>query len=589
MNARIKEKLSLLPMDPGCYLMKDKQGDIIYVGKAKHLKNRVSSYFVGAHDFKTTQMVAMVHDFDIIVTGTEKESLILEINLIKEHRPRFNILFMDDKSYPYLRLNKEGKPLVEVSRDRKLNPKYTYYGPYPNAKAARDMASLLNETLPSESGFKPNRENIYTTLNRTQKMFTKEELESWRQYLHRILSGHDQSFQKDLENKMYEASTSLHFELANLYKEKLEALAYISDRQQVQFNVSEQFDSFAYATYQGYVAIVGLFVRAGKLLEKTMALEATMEDPEDAFLSFVVQFYQNQPLPKAIYLPHTVDLEPVVALLDTTIMHAQRGKKRKLIEMGERNAELQLKDQFHILWNREKSRVDALENLRTILNLNKPLQRIEIFDNSHISGDFAVSACVVFDQGEPNKDQYRRYQLSTGADDVASMKEVVYRRYFRLLREKRRMPDLIVIDGGYAQLHAAKETIEDLGLNIPMISLVKDHRHRTRGILLPNETEIPVRIQDPMYAFLTKMQDEVHRYVIAYHRNLRKKAQTRSLLDEVEGLGKVRQKKLYQYFGSLKHMRNATLEDLEALLPATVANELYRILHLDWDEADEKN
>lgn len=589
MKLTLKEKIQQLPIDPGCYLMKDIKGQIIYVGKAKNLKSRVSSYFTGAHDHKTTRMVSFVDDFDIILTKTEKESLILEINLIKEHRPRFNILFMDDKSYPYLKLNREGLPNVVVSRDRKHHPNFYYFGPYPNAGAARNMAALLNESLPSEEGFLPNKEKIYAKFNRSELNLSDEDVEKWRQDLIKVLKGHDKEFKDALEKKMIHFSEQLNFELAQSYKDKLEALEYVSDKQQVQFNKDENFDMFNMAVYQGYLAIVGLFVRSGRLLEKTMALESTLEDPIDALTSFIAQFYENQPLAKHIYVPLEVDKDGLSEILDTAVHHTHRGKKKNLMEIGKRNAELKLEDQFEVLWQREKQVENALDLLANKVKLDKKIHRIEMFDNSHISGSFAVSACVVFDDGLPNKDLYRRYRLSHGGDDVASMKEVVYRRYFRIMREKGVFPDLIVIDGGITQLNAAKSVLDDLELNIKVISLVKDDRHRTRAILLPNDEEIPLEVSSAMYPLLVNMQDEVHRFVITYHRLLRKKAMTRSILEEVEGLGPVGRKKLYQKFGSLKNIRSASLDALQEVVSETVAKNIQELLSIDWKDVHEKN
>ncbi len=588
MKLTLSEKIQQLPVDPGCYLMKDKHGTIIYVGKAKNLKNRVSSYFVGAHDHKTTRMVSYVDDFDIILTKTEKESLILEINLIKEHRPRFNILFMDDKSYPYLKINREGLPSVVVSRDKKHNPKFYYFGPYPDATAARNMAALLNETLPTEEGFLPNKQKIYAKFNRSEINLSDEEIENWRQNLIKVLKGHDQEFRKALEDKMMEFSMNLNFELAQSYKERLSALDYISDKQQVQFNINENFDMFNMAVYEGYIAIVGLFVRSGRLLEKTMAVESTLENPEDALMSFIVQFYENQPLSKEIYVPMSIEIEALSSILDTNIRHAHRGKKRHLMDIGKRNAELKLEDQFEVLWQREKQVETALDTLASMLNLKDKLHRIEIFDNSHISGSFAVSACVVFDDGLPNKDLYRRYRLSTGGDDVASMKEVIYRRYFRILKEQGTFPDLIIVDGGITQLNAAKSVLEDLNLNIPLISLVKDERHRTRGIL-SDEGEQKIELHSPLYPLLVNMQDEVHRFVITYHRSLRKKAMTRSILEEVEGLGPVGRKKLYNKFGSLKNIKAASLSELETVVSRKVAINIQELLGIDWKNVNEED
>ncbi|WP_159638242.1 excinuclease ABC subunit UvrC [Erysipelothrix anatis] len=588
MKHTIEEKLALLPTEPGCYLMKDKNGEIIYVGKAKKLKNRVSSYFHGAHDHKTTKMVSQVRDFDTIITSTEKESLILEINLIKEHRPRFNILFMDDKSYPYLKVSRTGKPEVIVSRDKKHSPNYTYFGPYPDATAARAMASVLNDSIPTGDDLLPNTQAIYNSFNRTEKKYSKEELALWRQNVVSILNGNSESFIDALEAKMLEASQDMNFELAQRYKEKLQAIEYVGDRQQVQFSRTENFDVFNFAYYQGYIAITGLFVRAGRLLERTMAVEASLEEPEDALTSFIAQFYQNQPTPKYVYVPELLDKDSIQAMIQTEVLHAQRGKKRALMDIAEKNAQQQLDDQFQLLKNRQNFKEEALLHLSQLLSFSETIHRIEVFDNSHISGTFAVSACVVFDDGEPNKSLYRRYRLHQGNDDVASMKEVLYRRYFRILKEDGIFPDLILVDGGKPQVNAALEIMEMLDLNITVAGLVKDDRHRTHALLNASGEILNVDKTSSLYALMTHMQDEVHRYVIGYHRNLRKKAMTKSILDEVPGLGPVRQKQLFKTFGSLRGIRGASIEELETIIPEDVARELYDIIHIDWTEHNDE-
>ena len=589
MKETVEEKLNLLPDEPGCYLMKNKFNDIIYVGKAKKLKRRVTSYFRGAHDHKTTKMVSHIDDFDIIITSTEKESLILEINLIKEHRPRYNIIFMDDKSYPYLKLNRKGIPKVEVSRDRKQKPEFYYFGPYPESSVARNMASLLNESLPSEGSFLPNTQAIYSKFNHKEIKLSKEELDAWRQSLVTILNGNVQVFMDDLKKQMYQASENLNFELAQTLKDKVEAIKYISDKQQVQFSLSEEFDMFHYAYHQGYIAIVGLFVRNGRLLERSMAVEACMEEPLDALFSFVAQFYENQPSPKKVYVPFDIDADALSLLVNTEVVFAQRGKKRSLMEIAHRNAENQLEDQFLLLRKRQSFKDDALKDLEKVMNFKFPIERIEIFDNSHIAGNFTVSSCVVYDNGEPNKNEYRRYRLEDGSDDLASMKEVLYRRYLRLLKESKTMPDLILIDGGHTQLNVAKEILSSLNLNIRLASLVKDHRHRTKALLTDDGQEIKVDIDTALFSLLVAMQDEVHRYVISYHKTLRKKAMTRSILDEVSGLGAVRKKKLYNKFRSLKAMKNASLDELAEIIPIKVAQELKALLDIDWKDGNNED
>lgn len=586
----IKEKLALLPMEPGCYLMKNDQGTIIYVGKAKRLKQRVSSYFTGAHNYKTTKLVSQIVDFDVIITETEKESLILEINLIKEHRPRFNIMFMDDKMYPYLRIPREGKPEVKVARDRKKLSNYLYFGPYPDATAARKIAEVLNQSRPDSEGcLFPNTQAIYDQFNRTAVRYSAQDYRSWRQQVVAILNGTSDIFYEGLNQRMMDAAMNMEYELAQRYKNYLDAFTYNNDRQQVQLNRNESFDIFHYAHRQGYIAIVGLFVRSGRLLERSMAVEASLEEPEDALVSFVAQYYDSQPVPKTVYVPETIDLEDLALVVDAEIKHPQRGQKRKLMDIALKNANQQLSDQFQLLKDRQQFKDEALVALQDALSTSRAIHRIEVFDNSHISGSFAVSACVVFDDGEPNKNQYRRYRLHQGNDDVASMQEVLYRRYFRLMREGGPFPDLILVDGGKQQLNAAKGILADLDLDIAVASLVKDDHHRTHALLRSDGVQVDVDKRSSLFAFMTLMQDEVHRFVITYHKLLRKKSMTKSILDEVAGLGPKRVKLLMKAFGSLRGIREASLDDLKKYIPDDVAHELYDIIHIDWMDAHETN
>ena len=584
----IKEKLMMLPMEPGCYLMKNDQGTIIYVGKAKRLKQRVSSYFTGAHNYKTTKLVSQIADFDFIITETEKESLILEINLIKEHRPRFNIMFMDDKMYPYLRIPREGKPEVKVARDRKKLANYLYFGPYPDATAARKIAEVLNQSRPDNDGkLFPNTQAIYDQFNKTSVRYSQADYRSWRQQIVSVLNGTSDVFYEGLNRRMMDAAMNMEYELAQRYKNYLEAFTYNNDRQQVQLNRNESFDVFHYAYRQGYIAIVGLFVRAGRLLERSMAVESCLEEPDDALISFIAQYYDSQPAPKTVFVPESIALAELEVVVDATISHAQRGQKRKLMDIALKNANQHLDDQFQLLKDRQQFKDDALKELQIALETKREIHRIEVFDNSHISGSFAVSACVVFDDGEPNKSQYRRYRLHQGNDDVGSMQEVLYRRYFRLLREEGPFPDLILVDGGKQQLNAAKSILADLDFDVAVAALVKDDRHRTHALLKTDGEQVRVDKRSSLFALMTLMQDEVHRFVITYHQHLRKKSMTKSILDEVAGLGPKRIKLLMKTFGSLRGIREATIEELKKYLPADVAHELYAIIHIDWMDSNE--
>lgn len=585
MNDVIQEKLRLLPHEPGCYLMKDRNQKIIYVGKAKDLFNRVHSYFRGAHDYKTTKLVANIVDFETIVTKTEKESLILEINLIKEHRPRYNIMFMDDKSYPYLKLTKEDYPKLVVSRDRKHSNKADYFGPYTDVKAARDMAALLNDIYPiRKCKTLPKKVCLYYHLKQCLGPceFPVEEnvYSDMRKEIVRVLKGDVSELTQSIQSKMENASENMHFELAGKYRDQLEALSHISDKQQVQFAANVHFDMFNYAFHQGYIGIVGFFVRNGRLLEKEMSVTPCVEDPLEALTSFIVQYYANQPKSNQIYVCDGVDATLLADVLETKVNVTHKGVRKQLMDLAKHNAQKSLMDKFELLSRDQENNDRAMEQLRELLQVEH-LSRIELFDNSHISGAFAVAACVVFDDGKPNKNQYRRYQLHQGNNDTASMQEVIYRRYFRILQESGTMPDLIIVDGGITQINAAKEILTQLNLKVSLCGLAKDNRHQTAQLLNDQGEVITIIKESPLFFLLAKMQDEVHRFAITYHRLLRSKAQTKSILDEISGLGEVRKKKLLRHFGSLKNIREATVEEIAEVVPMEVAQRIKSMLELE--------
>lgn len=571
--------------------MKDKTGKIIYVGKAKILTNRVHSYFRGAHDYKTTKMVSLIADFETIITKTEKEALILEINLIKKHRPRYNIMFMDDASYPYLKLSKEDYPTLVVARDRKHAKNADYFGPYTDAGSARATAELLNDIYPlRKCKTMPKKVCLYYHLGQCLGPceFTLEAgiYEQMRKDVVRVLKGDTQSLKVDLRTKMEAASMAMKYELASKYRDQLNALDHISDKQQVQFATKINFDVFNYAYYQGFIAIVGFFVRDGRLLEKQMNTSPCAEEPNDALTSFIAQYYQNQPLVKEVYVPDDIDPELLSEVLATSVKHAQRGQRRQLVDLAGHNAQNALMDKFELLRRDQDNTELALTQLRDLLHIDS-VERIELFDNSHISGSFAVAACVVYEEGKPNKNLYRRYRLHQGNNDVASMQEVMYRRYFRMMKEKQVLPSLIIVDGGSLQMNAAQEIISALQLNIAIAGLVKDNHHQTATLLGLDGEPIDIIKESALFSLLAQMQDEVHRFAISYHRLLRSKAQTKSILDEVDGLGEVRKKKLLRHFGSLKMIRQASLDELSSIVPLDVAETIQTMLNLEKKEIDD--
>ena len=578
---KIADKLAILPAQPGCYLMKNKGGDIIYVGKAKVLKNRVRQYFVGAHDFKTTRLVANIDDFEYIVTASEKEALLLEINLIKKHTPPYNIMFMDDKTYPYLKLSKEAAPRLEVVRNTK-DKKADYFGPFPDSGAAYDMAKLLNLMYPLRKCRQlPKKECLYYHIGQCLGPCIRPVDEAvyaqMRNEIRRFLKGDVSDTLAKLNEQMLAASEQLQFERAQEIHELMNSIRHVVDKQQIDFKDHLDRDVFAYYVDKGYISIQGFFMRGGKLLERSLSVTPLYEEEMEAFVAFIAQYYAHNPLPNEILIPREYDAGMLRELYGEKIVQPQRGDKVKLVEMALRNAKNAHEQKFTLVERKDQQKQLAMGQLSRIFQ--KEIHRIEIFDNSHLAGTFNVSGMVVFLDGEPHKPGYRLYRLGEYRSDMDSMREVLYRRYFRLLKEGAALPDLLVVDGGYQQVEAAKEIREQLDLDLTICGLVKDEHHNTSNLMDDRGTIIPIEKEGPLFFLLAQMQDEVHRFAISYHRRLRKKAMTRSILDEVEGLGEVRKKAIWKKFGSLKNLRAASVEEIRTVVPEKVAENIYHLLH----------
>lgn len=578
---KIADKLAILPAQPGCYLMKNKGGDIIYVGKAKVLKNRVRQYFVGAHDFKTTRLVANIDDFEYIVTASEKEALLLEINLIKKHTPPYNIMFMDDKTYPYLKLSKEAAPRLEVVRNTK-DKKADYFGPFPDSGAAYDMAKLLNRMYPLRKCRQlPKKECLYYHIGQCLGPCIRPVDEAvyaqMRNEIRRFLKGDVSDTLAKLNEQMLAASEQLQFERAQEIHELMNSIRHVVDKQQIDFKDHLDRDVFAYYVDKGYISIQGFFMRGGKLLERSLSVTPLYEEEMEAFVAFIAQYYAHNPLPNEILIPREYDAGMLRELYGEKIVQPQRGDKVKLVEMALRNAKNAHEQKFTLVERKDQQKQLAMGQLSRIFQ--KEIHRIEIFDNSHLAGTFNVSGMVVFLDGEPHKLGYRLYRLGEYRSDMDSMREVLYRRYFRLLKEGAALPDLLVVDGGYQQVEAAKEIREQLDLDLTICGLVKDEHHNTSNLMDDRGTIIPIEKEGPLFFLLAQMQDEVHRFAISYHRRLRKKAMTRSILDEVEGLGEVRKKAIWKKFGSLKNLRAASVEEIRTVVPEKVAENIYHLLH----------
>ena len=586
MNDLIKNKLSLLPSSPGCYLMKDKEGTIIYVGKAKKLKNRVHSYFVGVHNYKTTKLVSEIVDFEYIVTDSEKEALLLEINLIKDYAPKYNIMFMDNTYYPYIQMTNERHPRLKIVRNAK-EKKAKHFGPFPDATAARETYKLLDRLYPlRKCNHIPKKPCLYYSLNQCLAPCIQEVDEDVytdiKKSIVKLLNGDIKDKVNELTEKMNKASEELNFEQAKEYRDLISHIRYVTAKQHVQFNDQVDRDILGYYVDHGYLSIQLFFMRNGKLLSRDLNLVPISENVQDDLQQFIVSFYQSNTLPKEILLPQDVDDELLKEILDCKILKPQKGNKHSLVQMAIENAKESLEKKFQLMQNNEAATIGAMKQLGELLNIPTP-HVIELFDNSNIQGAYAVAGMVCFKDGVPSKKDYRKYKIKTveGPDAYGSMREVIYRRYYRVLMEGLTPPDMVIVDGGLGQIHVAKEVIESLNLPIQICGLAKDDKHSTAMLLDSEGKTIPIHPKSELFFLLTRMQDEVHRYAISFHKNVRSKSLFASLLDNVEGIGPKRKKQLLNHFKSVKKMKEASLEELKELLPEKVAEELFESLHLE--------
>lgn len=577
----LQDKLALLPDQPGCYIMKDEEKNILYVGKAKVLKNRVRSYFHGVHNNKTTKLVSHIHDFEYIVTGSEKEALLLEINLIKKHRPPFNIMFMDDKMYPYIEVSDEVDFTVRISRNVK-NKKNKYFGPYPSSTSAYEIVKLINQIFPiRKCKTMPKQACLYYHMHQClapciQDVDEKTMKEIKGQVI-RFLKGDVDDVLQMLIEKRNAASEALQFERAQEIQNLIVSIEHVSEKQNIDIQDRSSRDVFGYYEDKGYVCFYGFFLRDGKILERTLSIAPIYEEVEEAFVAYLVQYYQSNVIPKEILIPQGMDVETLEQLIPTHIRIPERGEKKKLVDLANKNAKQSHEQKFLLVYKKDRELEMANQKLSAIFH--KPIHTVELFDNSHLQGTYNVSGLVVFKDGKPDKNAYRKYQLKEYRSDIDSMKEVIYRRYFRLLKEQKPMPDLLLVDGGKQQIVAAKEIKDMLMLDITIAGLVKDDKHTTRALMNENLEEIPLSKEESLFFLLTRMQDEVHRFAISYHRNARAKGMVHSILDDVLGIGPARKKELMRVFKSIKNMKEASLHDLEQVVPSAVASQLYARLH----------
>ncbi|WP_274307640.1 excinuclease ABC subunit UvrC [Solibacillus daqui] len=586
MNAMIKAKLEILPADPGCYIMKDRQGTIIYVGKAKILKKRVRSYFTGSHDGKTARLVSEIEDFEYIVTSSNIEALILELNLIKLHDPKYNIKLTDDKTYPYIKITNERHPRLITTRKIKKD-KAKYFGPYPNAYAANETKKLLDRLYPlRKCAHMPNQVCLYYHLGQCLapcvKDIEKQVYDEMIEAISKFLNGGVDEIKEDLQQKMFEAAENLEFERAKEFRDLITHIDSIMQKQKMVSDDLTNRDVFGYAVEKGWMCVQVFFVRQGKLIERDVSVFPIYDEPEEEFLTFVGRFYEpsNHILPKEIFVPSSIDEKILQKLLNTKVIIPKRGSKKELVDLAMKNAGIAIQEKFQLIERQEERTVGACEALAEAMNISIPL-RIEAFDNSHMHGADPVSAMVVFIDGKPAKKEYRKYKTREAAkhDDYGAMAEVVRRRYTRVLRENLPLPDLIVIDGGKGQIEVAREVIEDeLGLVIPIAGLAKDDKHNTSQLLFGSPPEVvPLKRTSDGFYLLQRIQDEVHRFAITFLRQQRQTNAIQSVLDDIDGVGPRRKQQLMKHFGSVKKIREASeLQLQEAGIPPKLAEGIYR-------------
>lgn len=584
MNNTIKHKLELLPDSPGCYLHKDKNGTIIYVGKAKNLKNRVRSYFRGSHDTKTELLVSEIEDFEFIVTESNIEALLLEINLIQENLPKYNIKLKDDKSYPFIKITKELYPRLLITRQVKKDGGL-YFGPYPDSGAANEIKKLLDRIFPFKKCKNPaNQVCFYYHIGQCQAhTICQTDATYWSGLVDDVknfLNGQDDKILNDLRAKMMTMSEQMEFERAAEYRDLIEAVGTLRTKQRVMNQDMQDRDIFGYYADKGWLCVQVFFVRQGKLIQRDVNLFPYYNEAEEDFLTYLGQFYsdsQHLP-PKEVFIPNAIDEKAVAALVPAKVIKPKIGEKKQLVNLAIKNARVSLEQKFSLVEKDLIKTQGAIENLGNLLGIPTPV-RIEAFDNSNIMGTSPVSAMVVFENGKPAKKDYRKYKIKTveGPDDYASMREVIRRRYSRVKRDGLVPPDLIIIDGGQGQVNIAKDVLKnELNLLIPVAGLQKNDRHQTHELLFGEPLQVidlPRNSQE--FFLLHRIQDEVHRFAITFHRQVRSKNSFSSKLDGIEGLGPKRKQVLLKHFKSITAIQKATSEDMKALgIPEKVADKV---------------
>lgn len=574
-----KEELSLVPHLPGCYLMKNKDNIVIYVGKSKNLKNRLSSYFQREHTGKTKMLVREIDHFEYIVTNTEMESLLLEINLIKKYNPKYNILYRDDKSYPYIELTSDKVPTLKIIRRINVKKvKNNLFGPYPNVAAARKVVEILNRIYPlRKCKTYEKRECLYYHIGQCLGYCTHEvdenKIKEMKSEIISFLNGNTKVLTDRITEKMKISSDNLDYEKALEYKELLNYINITTEKQKVDLDNTVNIDVASYYAKDNYISIQILFIRGGKLLDRNRNIFPMIDSEEEEFSKYLSEFYnKNVSMPKEVLVPDNLNKEVFEKVFKIKFITPIKGEKKKILDLAYDNARIYYEEQMTYIKRDEDKITNALEELKTKLNLSS-VSRIELFDNSNLFGTFNVSGMVVFIDGKPSKNDYRKFKITNDKnDDYGTMREVIYRRYFKVLKDNLEKPDLVVVDGGLGQINVAREVIKELGLNIPVCGLKKDDKHATNVLLgFDPVIEVPIDKRSDLFLLLTKMQNEVHNFTISYHKQIRSKGAVSSILDNIEGIGEVRKNKLLKKYKTITKMKEASLEELEEILPKDTA------------------
>ncbi len=574
----LKDKLKLLPNKPGCYLMKDKSGVVIYVGKAKILKSRVNSYFNNKNTGKTALLVSNIFDIDFIVTKSELEALLLEINLIKEYTPKYNIMLRDDKTYPYIEITNELIPRLVITRIKNKKKRGKLFGPYPNVYAARKVVEILNRIYPTRKCSNlPKRPCLYyhigECLGYCFKEVDKSIIDNMFDEITKFLNGNHSIVTNKLKEEMVNYSNKLNFEKAKEMKDYIDYIDITLKAQNIDLKDTIDRDIFGYYKQSNYVSIKVLSLREGKLVEASSETFEIIDDLEEELTYYISIYYDKFYKPKEILITSNLDKDLIEKTTNIKTIIPIKGKKKELLDMACNNAKISLEQELELLRKKDESIKEALEELKNLLKLDN-VNRIEAFDNSHLFGTFTVSGMVVFTLGKPDKKEYRKYKIiSESKDDYNIMKELIYRRYFRVLMYKLERPNLIIVDGGKAQINATKEVLNSLNLNIPICGLVKDNKHSTRALIY-NDVEININKNSSLFHLLERIQDEVHKFTITYHKNLRSKGLFSSILDEIPGVGEVTKKKILKEY-DINKLKELSLEELNKDFNKNVSKNIY--------------